>query len=330
MTSGSTRRTLVSAAALAAPLALVRPSAGGAQAAPKLDLLRLFVPAAPGGGWDGTARVIEKVLRETGAVEGVQFEHVPGAGGTVGLPRFVGGLRGRRNTLMVSGLTLVTSSIVNRSPVSVAQAVPIARLIGETHVLVVPADSPIRTVADFAAAFRADPRAMTVAGGSAGGTDHILLGMIGETLGVAPANLSYVAFSGGGPAVSAIVGSQVKAGISNWSEFAQHVESGRMRAIGLSSEARLPGVEVPTLREGGIDAVLYNWRGVWAPPGIPDSHRAELAALIDAMAKSSAWQHEAEQRGWQHLHQSQTEFAAFLEAEARALEAVLKRLGLAA
>jgi putative tricarboxylic transport membrane protein len=317
------RRLVLAAAALAMP------RLAAAAAAPPLDLLRLFVPAAPGGGWDGTARVIEKVLRETGAVQGVQFEHVPGAGGTVGLPRFVGGLRGRRNTLMVSGLTLLTSSIVNRSPVSVAQAVPIARLIGETHVLVVPADSPIRTAADFAAAFRADPRGMTVAGGSAGGTDHILLGMIAEALGIEPAAVSYVAFAGGGPAVTAIIGSQVRAGISNWSEFAQHIESGRMRAIGLSAESRLPDVDVPTLREGGIDAVLYNWRGVWAPPAIPEAHRDELAALMEAMATSSAWQREAAQRGWQRLYQPRAAFAAFLEAEARAVEAVLKRLGLA-
>ena len=91
----------------------------------------------------------------------------------------------------------------------------------------------------------------------------------------------------------------------------------------------MPGVEVPTLREGGIDAVLYNWRGVWAPPGIPDGHRAELEALIDGMARSPAWEREAEQRGWLRLYLPRTDFAAFLEAEARSVEGVLKRLGLA-
>ena len=319
-----TRRSLGLAA-----LALAAPRLGAAQTAPRLDQLRLFVPAAPGGGWDGTARGIEKVLRETNAVGAVQLEHVPGAGGTVGLPRFVGGLRGRRNTLMVSGLTLVTSSIVNKSPVTVSQALPIARLTGETHVLVVPADSPIRNIADFIAAFRADPRAMSVAGGSAGGTDHILLGMIGAALGVEATRLSYVAFNSGGPAVTAIIGSQVKAGISNWSEFSQHVESGRMRAIGLSSEERIPGVAVPTLRDSGIDAVLYNWRGIWAPPGIPDAHRAELEAMVQAMAASEAWQREAQARGWTPLYQPRAAFAEFLETEGRSMEAILKRLGLA-
>lgn len=328
MTDISRRRTLAAGAAtIAAPLLPARQST--AQSTPRMDQLRLFVPAAPGGGWDGTARGMEKVLRETGMVGGVQLEHVPGAGGTVGLPRFVGGMRGRRNTLMVSGLTLLTSSIVNKAPVSVSQTVPIARLTGETHVLVVPADSPIRNAADFIAAFRADPRAMAVAGGSAGGTDHILLGMIGEALGVEASRLSYVAFSGGGPAVTAILGSQVKAGISNWSEFAQHVEAGRMRAVGISSEARMPGVNVPTLREGGIDAVLYNWRGVWAPPGIPDAHRAELEALIQAMASSTAWANEAEARAWSLLYLPRVAFGEFLEAETRAVEAVLRRLGLA-
>lgn len=141
--------------------------------------------------------------------------------------------------------------------------------------------------------------------------------------------MSYVAFAGGGPAVTATIGNQVKAGISNWSEFAPRVEGGRMRAIGPSGEARLPGMEVPTLREGGIDAVLHNWRGVWAPPGISDGRRAEFHPLADGMARSAAWEREAGQCGWQRLHLQRTGFAASLKTEGRPVESVLKRLGLA-
>ncbi|MFC7738779.1 Bug family tripartite tricarboxylate transporter substrate binding protein [Roseomonas sp. GCM10028921] len=304
---------------------------GAAMAAPRFSSppdLRFFIPAAPGGGWDGTGRAMEKVLRETRAAASLQFENVPGAGGTVGLPRFVS-MRGRRNLLMVSGLTMISSTITNKSPIAVSQLTPIARLIGEVHVLVVPAESPIRDLAGFIAAFRADPKGTAVAGGSAGGTDHMLLGILGNALGIPPGQLSYVAFSGGGPAVTAIIGGQVKAGISNWSEFEPHVASGRMRALALSGMERLPNVDVPTMREGGLDAVLYNWRGVWAPPGIPESHRDELATLVEEMARSEEWKRECGNRGWQQLYMPPGEFGAFLRTETASVEGVLKQLGLA-
>ena len=102
-----------------------------------------------------------------------------------------------------------------------------------------------------------------------------------------------------------------------------------MRALGLSAEERLAGVNVPTMREGGIDVVLYNWRAVFAPPGIPDDHRAELEAFIEAMAQSPEWAKEAADRDWQRIYLPRAAFAPFLEAEIKSIESILKRLGLA-
>jgi putative tricarboxylic transport membrane protein len=317
-------------ALLSATLALsFGASARVARAEAILDTLKLFVPAAPGGGWDATARLMEKVLREAGLATNVQVENAAGAGGTVALPRFTGALRGRGDTLMVSGLTQLSSAIVNKSPVTLAQTVPIARLSGETHVLVVPADSPIKTTADFVAAFRDNPKAMSVAGGSAGGTDHILLAMMAGKLGISPSSISYVAFNSGGPAVTAIIGNQVRAGISNWSEFAPHVATGRMRALGLSSDERLPGVELPTLKEGGVDAVLYNWRSVFAPPRVSAQEIEKLEKLVEAMVRTKTWETEAAQRGWLPLYMPREEFTTFLKTEGEAIEASLKQIGLA-
>jgi putative tricarboxylic transport membrane protein len=316
------RRTLL-AAALAAP-GLAR-----AQGAPAIDQLRLFVPSGAGGGWDGVARVMEKVLKETNAIGSAVVDNIPGAGGAIGLPRFVA-MRGRRNTLMVAGLSLVSAAIVNKSPVTASRdTLPLARLQGEAHVLVVPAESPMRTLADFVRAFRADPRAMSVAGGSAGGTDHMTLGMIAKAAGVPVAQTSYVAFNSGGPAASAIIGNQVKAGISNFGEWQGHIEGGRMRALGLTSDVAVPGVPVPTFREGGLDVVFFNWRAVFAPQGVPESHVAELAAMVETMTKAPAWSREAESRGWQLIYQPRREFLAFLEEEVKSVEGVLKDLGLA-
>ena len=329
LTGPHMKRRAFLATLLATPLLMKRWEISSAVAADAAsNVLRLLVPAAPGGGWDGLAQVIAKVLRQTGAAAEVQIEHLPGAGGALALPRFVVGMRGRPNTLMVGGLTLLSSPIVNESPLSVLDTTPVARLEGEPLVLAVPAGSPLESIADFARTLRADAAGLSVAGGSEGSADHILLAMIAQALGIDPYELNYRPFSGGGPASEAVLEGDARAGISNWSEFAPYIESGRMRALALSAEARHLGVDVPTLREAGIDVVLYNWNGVFAPPGIDDAARAHLEALIDAMVRSAPWQSETAQRRWQVLYLPRREFEPFLKTEIRSVEQILARLGL--
>ena len=324
----TTRRTFLVTAGIAA-LAPWSPRAGTAWAQDAgSNVLRLIVPASPGGGWDRLAQVMAKVLPETGTVSRVEIEYLPGAGGSLALPRFVTGLRGQPNYLMVGGLTLVSSPIVNESAVTVLDTTPIARLEGEPLVLAVAVNSPLRTIAEFARSLRADPSGVRVAGGSEGSADHILLAMISQALGVDAFELSYVPFSGGGPAARAVMDGRVRAGISNWSEFAPEIEAGRMRALAVSGDARYVGVDVPTLREGGIDVVLYNWNGVFAPPGIDENQRTNLERMIDAMVRSAAWEREAAQQRWQLRYLPRQEFEAFLRTETRSTERILGRLGL--
>ena len=249
-----TRRNLLRSAAVAPvaaalPLSLLPIDRAQAQApAPVVDLLKIFVPAAPGGGWDQTARTIEQVLRATQAVKGVQITNVGGAGGTVGLPQFLNQWKGQGNALMVGGMVMVGAIIANKSPVKLTQATPIARLTGEFQALVVPAQSAIKNAKEFAAALKADPAKVPVAGGSAGGSDHILLGMIAKALGVAPTKVSYVAYAGGGPATAALLGNQVAAGISGIGEFAEQIKAGKLRLIAISADKPQPGIDAPTLR----------------------------------------------------------------------------------
>ena len=127
-------------------------------------------------------------------------------------------------------------------------------------------------------ALRENPAAVSWGGGSAGGTDHILAGLIVAAADVDPRRTNYIAFSGGGEAVTALIGGQVTAGISGYSEFAQHIESGRLRAIGMSAPSRSTVPGVPTLIEQGLDVELENWRAVMAPPGLSESDRQALTA----------------------------------------------------
>jgi len=324
-----TRRDLVrGAAVMPAAVALVPLLSERAQAQ-AIDLLKIFVPAAPGGGWDQTARTIEQVLRATQAVKGVQITNVGGAGGTVGLPQFLNQWKGQGNALMVAGMVMVGSIIANKSPLRLTTATPIARLTGEFQALVVPAQSSIKSAKEFADALKADPTKVPVAGGSAGGSDHILLGMIAKAIGVAPAKVSYVAFAGGGPAVAALLGNQVAAGISGYGEFSEQIKAGKLRLIAISSDKRQEGIDAPTLKEQGIDVELFNWRGVFAPPGVNDAARKAMIGLTERMAASPQWAEACKNREWTQITLLGDEYKAFLDAEIARIEGILKDLGLA-
>lgn len=294
-----------------------------------VDLLKIFVPAAPGGGWDQTARTIEAVLRGTKAVNGVQITNVPGAGGAVGLPQFLNQWKGQSNALMVGGMVMVGSLIANKAAVKITDTVPIARLTGEFQALVVPAGSPFKTVKDFADALKADATKVPVAGGSAGGSDHILIGMIAKAVGVPAAKVSYVAFAGGGPALAALLGNQVAAGISGYGEFAEQVKAGKLRVLAISADKRQAGIDAPTLKEGGIDVELFNWRGVFAPPGVSADQRNAMIALIEKMAASKEWQDECAKRDWTTITLTGDKYADFIKSEVARIEGILKDLGLA-
>ena len=298
-----------------------------AQEAPQVQI---FVPAAPGGGWDQTARTMDQVLRSEKLICGAQITNVGGAGGTVGLPQFVNQWKGKPNALMVAGMVMVGAIIANKSPVNLTQTTPIARLTGEFEALVVPAASPFKTVADFVAALKADPAKVPVAGGSAGGTDHILFGLIAKIGGRRPRpRLSYVPFAGGGEALAALLGNQVAAGISGYGEFSEQVKAGTLRILAVSADQRQEGIDAPTLKEQGIDVVLFNWRGVFAPPGVSDEDKAAMVKLVETMAGSASWAEEVKKRNWTPILLTGDEYAKFLAEDTARIEGILKDLGLA-
>jgi putative tricarboxylic transport membrane protein len=316
------RRSLLAAAAVLPALA------PAARAQQRFANISMFIPAGPGGGWDGLGRAIEQVARGAGLVGNFQFENVGGAGGIVGLPRFVSQRRGRPDALMVAGSVMVGAVLTNRSPLGLSNVTPIARMTQEVGVVVVPASSEIQDIAGLLAALRANPGGTSVAGGSAGGTDHITLGMILKSLGRNAREGSYVAFAGGGPAQAAILGAQVRAGISGYSEFAEQIRAGRMRALATTGETRSDPA-IPTLKEAGVDVVTANWRGVFGAPGINATQRAALVTLMTELNALPAWRELLATRGWDNAFLPGAEFDRFLTADIAATETVLKELGLA-
>ena len=289
--------------------------------------LSIMAPAGPGGGWDQTARSMQAVLQEAGIVSNVQVTNVPGAGGTIGLAQFVNTAKGDPTQLIVGGYVMVGAIIANSSPVSLADVTPIARLTGEYEAIVVPKASPIQTMADLVDALKKDPGAVSWAGGSAGGVDHIAVGLIAKAAGVDPTKINYVPFSGGGEALAAILGGQVTAGISGYGEFAGQVASGDLRLLAVSAPERVAGIDAPTLKESGLDVDVQNWRMVAAGPGLSDEQKADLVATVEQMAGSEPWKATLASKGWLDTFLAGDEFASYIGEQVNGTTQVLKDIG---
>lgn len=315
-----TRRSAVVAASLAL-------GASFAFAQAPLEL-KITAPAAPGGGWDGASRSLQQVMTASGAAKSVQVVNVPGAGGTVGLAQFVNNAKGDGNQLMVMGITMLGAVMTNKAPVSLDQVTPIARLTADPLVVVVPANSPHKTIKDLAAALKADASKVVWAGGSAGGADHILAALVAKAAGGDATKLNYVPFSGGGEALAEMLGGRVAAGVSGYNEFESQIKAGKLRALGIANAKRMAGVDVPTLKEQGIDVEFANWRGIVAAPGITAVQKAALGAAVEKAVKSDEWAKVLKARGWDDAYLGSDAFAAFLKADQARVKDVLTSVGL--
>lgn len=299
----------------------------GASSAHAMENLKILVPANPGGGWDQTGRALQAAMQSANLAKAT-IDNKGGAGGTIGIAQFVNSQTGDPNALMVGGMVMVGAIITNKSPVTLAQVTPIARLTGEYEVIVVPASSKIQTLKELMAQLKANPGSVSWGGGSAGGTDHILAAMVAQAVGADPAKLNYIAYAGGGEALAAILGGHVVAGVSGYGEFAGQIKSGKMRALAISSDKRVPGIDIPTLKEQGVDVVLANWRGVFGAPGITDAQRKDLIDLVTKTVKTPAWQATLKKNEWEDLFESGDAFKAFMATEQTRIAKVIESVGL--
>ena len=292
-----------------------------------IGTLKMMIPANPGGGWDQTGRNLAAAMQAAKVVQSVQFENKGGAAGTPGLAQFINTAKGDPNALMVGGMVMVGGIVLNKSPVDLSMVTPIARLTSEYLVVVVPASSPHKSMADLVKAFKADPGKVAWNGGSAGGSDHILIGLIARAVGVEPSKINYIASKGGGDQVANIVGGHVTAGVAGLGEFAEHIKGGRMRALAVSAPGKLDGIS--SLKEQGIDVVLGNWRGVFGAPGITTAQRDALISAVKTATESAAWKETLAKMGWESVFISGDEYKKFVEDDTVRIRGILESLGLA-
>lgn len=291
--------------------------------------LRIMIPANPGGGWDTTGRTLGRALLQARVADGVEYENKGGAAGALGLAQFIATSRGDPDALMMTGAVMVGGILTGKYPVSLAAATPVARLTTEYNVFVVPAASRYRSMAEVIADLKQDPGRVKWGGGSRGSTEHIAAALVARHAGVAPGRLNYVAFRGGGEAAAAVLAGDIGVGGSSYSEFAEFIRDGRMRAIAVTSPVRLRQLAVPTLRELGIPVDLGNWRGVYGAPGITSAQRQALADDVLKAVATRAWKDAVARNDWTPAVLTGPAFAHFVEHEFQVLRAVMVQAGLA-
>lgn len=288
----------------------------------------IIVPSNPGGGWDQTARFLQRAIIEEDLLP-VSLEVINrgGGGGTIALAEVVEQFEGDADKLMVTGFGMVGSALMHGSDYSLEQVTPIARLTGEFQVIAVAQNSPYQTIEELLSAFQRDPRSISWAGGSAGGSDQIFIVQVAETLGISPSDVNYVAFTGGGEANAALMGEQVTAAITGFGEISGIAESGRVRLLAVSSPTRIVDDALPTFIESGVDVTFQNWRGIVAPPGLTKAQQDYYVDVVTRARASTIWQETLARNNWQDSFLVGAEFSSFLTSNRERTAQTLTAMG---
>lgn len=310
------RRNVLGGLALAtvAPLWAQTTSSAKAEATGKGKLankLRIVIPANAGGGWDQTGRALGAALLGSGAADEIEYENKGGKGGTIGLAYYAEKYSNDPNTLLMGGMVMVGAIALQRPAIDMSQIRPVARLTSDYLVVVVAANSPIRSIKDLAERMRANPKELPIAGGSAGGVDHVFAGVFTRGSGSKPDELVYLPFAGGAEVVQAVLSGKAAAGISGYSEFSEQLASGKLRAIGVSSRRSVFGI--PAIREQGVDVNMANWRGVFTGQGVTAARQAEMVDAVKAATSHESWQKTLKQNRWESSWLSGPSFNSFID-----------------
>lgn len=291
--------------------------------------VRIMVPNSPGGGYDTTARVAAKIVEDEKINDTVEVYNLEGAGGTTGLAKMVGS-KGKDGELMLMGLGVVGAVYTNQSESTLADTTPIARLISEPDIVVVPADSPYETLDDLITAWKESPGDFPVGGGSSpGGPDHLAAHLTAQAVGVTPTDVNYVVYDGGGPLLAGMLSGEVEAGVSGLGEYKDQIQAGQLRVLGVTSAERVDGFDAPTLTEQGVDLEFTNWRGLVAPPGIDDAERDRLVGIVEDLHGTQAWEDAMAENGWTDALLTGDEFGTYMTDQDAQVKGLLSDLGLA-
>ena len=322
-TFGWTRRALLAAAT--ATLAV----SGVAKAQPMMEAVHFLIPGGAGGGWDGTARGTGDALVAAGLLGTVTYENLSGGGGGVAIASLIENAASSDGTLMVNSTPIVIRALTGEISQSFRDLTPVAGTVGDYAALVVTADSPITTMEEALAMYRADGIGFAIGGGSVpGGMDHLVAAIVMQAAGEDPTAFNYVGYYAGGEAMAGLLSGEIDALSTGFSEAIALSAQGVVRILGVTAPERVPAsADTPTFVEQGIDAQFVNWRGFFAAPGMDAAKVEAYQALLAAMLETPEWEATRASMGLVNIWRPGAEFTEFLEAQETQLGDLMRQLG---
>ena len=293
--------------------------------APKL---KIVIPAIARSSLDDASRALGDALVVAGLCDEIDYENREAKGGSQAPTYFAEKYAQDPNALLIGDTSLAGAIALHKPAVELSRLTPVARLTTDYLVVVVPANSPIKSAADLGEKLKAAPRQTPVGIGSLGSVDHVLAGLLVKAAGAAPEEASYVPFMRSFELVDAVGSGKLAAAVSGWRTFSADVASGRLRAIGVASRRAAYGLR--TLREQGQDVDLVNWRAVFTGAGVAAARQAEMVEAIRAAVAEDSWKKALKQSYWDAAWLAGADLASTLDIDIKTLQVAVQLLKLKA
>ena len=329
MKNASTGRRRLLTLTLAAGLGMTVAGIATPSYAADIDSIHFLIPGGAGGGWDGTARGTGEALTKSGLINSASYQNLSGGGGGKAIAHLIETASQQKGTLMVNSTPIVVRSLTKVFPQSFRDLTPVAGTIADYGAFVVRNDSPIKDWKAVVAGFKADPRKMKFAGGSAKGSlDHLVPAAAIKAEGLDPKSLRYIPYDAGGKAMAGLLSGEAQLLSTGLGEALEMSKAGQVRILAITAPERLKDApDVPTLVEMGNPTVFANWRGFFGAPGLSKAEASAYANVLAKMYKTPEWETVRSRNGWVNVFKPGSEFYSFLEDQEKQVGDLMRELG---
>lgn len=290
------------------------------------DRIRIVIPSDPGGGWDQTGRGLGDALLAAGAIDAVDYENRGGKGGTVGLTHYADKYLNDPNTLLIGGSVMLGAIALHNPVATLAKLHPIARLTSEPILIAALPSSEFKSALTLMDRIKSAPGSLKIAGGSAGGIDHVFAGMLYRAAGVDPKLLSYVPSSSG--RIPALTKGLANIALGGYGEFDDAMRDGSIRILGVSTERDQYGA--PSLLKHGLKGALANWRGVFTGRQVSEDRLATVRNALAAVVTTPAWRATLAANRWQSALMVGGNLQLTVDLDQAVMRAMVSMMGLKA
>lgn len=293
-----------------------------------------IAPAGAGGGWDMTCRMMGKALQDQKLIPGtMQVLNKAGGGGGAAFAEVVNKRNTEDNLIIAASSATSTRLAQGAYPGNNMDQVRWVASVGADYgMIAVAADSPFNTLPELLAKVKTDPSSIAFAGGSAvGGWDHLKVLSAARKAGISNVRtVKYVAFDGGGEAVTQLLAGKIQAFTGDISEAKGFVDAGKIKVLAVLAPERLSGefAKFPTAREQGLDAVGANWRGFYAPGKMSNEAYQFWVKSIGTVYDSKEWKETMARQGMAPLNLRGDAFQKFVKESVDEIQALSKEIGI--